>query len=457
MKNLDLMCRLKQFMCALLVCVMTVSLLPVSAFATQTAQGSPAETAPIVEDVLTGQDQSAPKTFTYTYDGLTASVTAQAADGKIADVWTNIPTVHPIFFGCTVLDISLVDHVPGTEVEVVCSIPYDLDTAAGPFALYSLSPSGTRTRIYDYEISYDDSLGLNTTDPVFTFTMDDPGRIAFGPLKSEVPADAMPTDMEVEYYGKETFFVQEEENEDILDEIRAGLSALVTYADGTIHFESLLDAAGYDISVDMTEEGYQTVTVTLSRNMGTVKDKFSLCFCAREASDNRYGVAVETDAPCISRVDIRKTSDLPYSINAVLTSWVSYDITPIYAAGLSLKGTATVTLPIPYGVENPAVYHISDDGKSFSNMKATDNGDGTVSFVTNHFSTFAVGESRDIDLPDAQKHTSNIYVLSNAAPATGIQSVLIVNRNTNGDGYALTDTLKGGKVTEQTSAGANGF
>ena len=50
MKNPHLVYRLKQFMCALLVCVMTVSLLPVSAFAAQPEQDdSPAETAPITE------------------------------------------------------------------------------------------------------------------------------------------------------------------------------------------------------------------------------------------------------------------------------------------------------------------------------------------------------------------------------------------------------------------------
>ena len=50
MKNLDRMYRLKQFMCALLVCVMTVSLLPVSAFAAQPEQNdSPAEIAPVEE------------------------------------------------------------------------------------------------------------------------------------------------------------------------------------------------------------------------------------------------------------------------------------------------------------------------------------------------------------------------------------------------------------------------
>lgn len=73
----------------------------------------------------------------------------------------------------------------------------------------------------------------------------------------------------------------------------------------------------------------------------------------------------------------------------ILTDYVAYDITVAnYVEGTEV----TVTMPIPEGVTNPAVYYVPEDGSDAVNMNATNNGNGTVSFVTNHFSTYVVGE-----------------------------------------------------------------
>lgn len=457
MKNLKSVYRLKQFMCALLVCVMTVSLLPVSAFATQAE-----ETAPVVEEVATESDQTGLTTVSYgPLYGLAMNATAQATGGSIAEFWETIPERF-ILTNCTVLDLTLVDYVPNTPVDVVCSIPYDMDTIEGTFALYTVDSEGNRTRVYDYELFFEDSLGLNTTFPVFTFTMGGPGRIVFGFLNSDVPADTKPAELEVNYSGSELFFVQDEENEDILDEIRAGLTAMVTCTDGTRYVDTTLNE-DYTISVNMTEVGYQTVTVTLNRKMGTVEDVFSVCFCPTQILESYNGVTVETDTPGVLGTSVRKVKSPSIAIDHLLENYVAYDISLHHALGDTFNGTAAVTLPIPEGVTNPKVYYVSDDGKTITDMKATDNGDGTVTFITDHFSTFIVGNGNTeitvadpIPAPGTYTAKKDAYVLINSAP-TAEKQYLIVSSNTAGPGFALKENQFIGSSVTIKKEGTNTY
>ena len=131
------------------------------------------------------------------------------------------------------------------------------------------------------------------------------------------------------------------------------------------------------------------------------------------------------------------------AIQYVITGdYVAYDITLTYENGYSeTEDAKTVTLPIPEGVTNPVVYYVSDSGKSVVDMKAVNNGNGTVTFTTNHFSTYVVGEGTTIETGSQNATTESttttttktVYVLSNSISSGN--KYLIVNGNSAGDGY----------------------
>ena len=75
------------------------------------------------------------------------------------------------------------------------------------------------------------------------------------------------------------------------------------------------------------------------------------------------------------------------AVSALLTNAVAYDIDIEGEVG-----NIVITLPVPQGVENPAVYYVPGEGKTPVDMKATKNADGTVSFNTDHNSIYVVGE-----------------------------------------------------------------
>ena len=128
------------------------------------------------------------------------------------------------------------------------------------------------------------------------------------------------------------------------------------------------------------------------------------------------------------------------------------------------NGNKTVTLPIPSGVNNPVVYYVSDDGATVTNMNAVKDGNGNVTFTTTHFSTYVIGESTEIEVPENETATGSgsttttekktVYVLV-STPTAGNQYIL-VSRGTSGDGYALKEnTTTGSSIT--VNAAGNGI
>ena len=123
------------------------------------------------------------------------------------------------------------------------------------------------------------------------------------------------------------------------------------------------------------------------------------------------------------------------------TNYKAYDISLIFDTGYSeTTATKTVTLPIPEGVSNPVVYFVSDDGATVSNMNAT-KGDGVVTFTTTHFSTYVIGESVEIKVPENEtvsgsvttggKETKTVYMLTTSI-STG-NEYLIADTSTAGE------------------------
>ena len=204
-------------------------------------------------------------------------------------------------------------------------------------------------------------------------------------------------------------------------------------------------------SFDMATPGTYAVKVSY----GELSTTFSITVYAKVFPDANTGVSAEVSVPGVTYITVKNIA----SSNATISSAVAHLINNYVAYDITLNGyndgeTVVVTMPIPSGVENPVVYYVSDDGKTVTNMHATNNGDGTVSFETNHFSNYVVGDSIEITVDDPKTEYVNyttavekdVYVLV-STPTAGKQYIL-VSTNSAGSGYALKeDTTTGSSIT----------
>ena len=221
-----------------------------------------------------------------------------------------------------------------------------------------------------------------------------------------------------------------------VDDAKSTTSEDIALSDCTV---TITCPSGHDCTLDTVMEkvaigedgNYHQVTVTY---MGA-SDNF--LFSVGEANDlgnSELGVRVSVNAAVSGAVTVAESADENVASameTAKVTNYKAYDITT--EIPLKAGNRATVTLPIPEGVKNPVVYHISDDGATVTDMKAKNNGDGTVSFVTDHFSIYAVGDSR-ISEP-----------MSGSATITGsttedVTVYVRVNSLTNGGKYLIVNS-----------------
>ena len=195
---------------------------------------------------------------------------------------------------------------------------------------------------------------------------------------------------------------------------------------------------GYHITPDdMTTVGVKKVTVSYGGHSG----EFYLWVCLDEFTDNEMGVSIAFDSPNVTSVDVRYGT-----INALATrslswflegEWVVYDITATYSEyKQQMIGTAMVTVPIPDHVTTPAVYYVSEDGKTIHYVSSTDNGNGTVTFLATHFSDYVVGQGTLI--PETENNiTASITRWKLVSSPTSGRNYLIANKNSSGDGFVL--------------------
>ena len=162
---------------------------------------------------------------------------------------------------------------------------------------------------------------------------------------------------------------------------------------------------------------------------------------------NNTGVAVTS--PKVEKVEAEVNTADPVveaAVEELLTNYISYDIT---VEGEFEEGdVAVVAVPAPADLKNPAVYYVADDG-STERMKVTGYEDGVVTFETTHFSTYTVGDSTVIDVPNAgtasgskeETTTQSREVYVQVADFNGAGDYLIANTNTaTSNGNLLTAT-----------------
>ena len=269
-----------------------------------------------------------------------------------------------------------------------------------------------------------------------------------------IPEGAALTGLSLSGPAKTMYFLNEEIHDDgnVYIDI-TGLTVTAYYMYEETEYTRILEwnqfneeIDGYALTADdMTTPGEKTVTISY----GGYSARFKLWVCEKEVIDEDTGVEITFDTESVISVSVDTTLPNKDQEKALQGRFVGeavyYDITARYAAGAKeLSGKATVTLPIPEGVINPMVLYVSPGGDTVENMLAHDNGDGTMTFVTDHFSTYAVGESTTITLgkEDAEVESTtrpvnkNVWILTDSV-APGDQ-VLIVSSNSN-SGYILGD------------------
>lgn len=105
-------------------------------------------------------------------------------------------------------------------------------------------------------------------------------------------------------------------------------------------------------------------------------------------TDEENNVSVSgTTATGITVEDKSRDQVVASALNGKLAKgFFAYDIT---LDGYTKGDTATVTMPAPSGAN--AVYYVSDDGSTVEEIEGATFDDGTVTFTTTHFSTYAAG------------------------------------------------------------------
>ena len=322
--------------------------------------------------------------------------------------------------------------------------------------LYHVAEDGTMTPI-SYTVNTLDT-GVN----YLVFSTDLTGIFAYG-------QPALP-----EGYALSRIFVDSPVTNyfvgDSLDMVTPTVYAIYTKADceDIVREIYILDdyatTDGYTFSgYDMTKTGAQIVTVTY----GDCSTSFGIRVWSRDIPNGGSGVGVTLGGGEFGVTGINVTESTNKKLataiaNELVTgTYVAYDISLTYAPGYAAgDGEKTVTMPIPAGVTNPAVFYVSDDGKTVENMNAVKNEDGTVSFVTTHFSLYVVGQSTSIEVPDPQPATQTttkpttkektVYVLVETIDEDG--QYLLVNKNTVAtDANMLTATNNGVGNTNNTT------
>lgn len=395
----------------------------------------------------------------------TDQVSVQATADNISGLTvTNVygtPDLSGVFADYMSVSVTPAGITEGAEV-VYSMLVFDEIPTDG-IVLYHVSADGKTLTPISYTLTTSESGGN-----YLNFTTDLTGIFAYGLVV--VPDGYALSKIEVSNVVKTEYFVG-----DSLDMVSPVVTA--TYIkEGAEDFTRILyikdDYAttdGYTISgYNMVKPGAQTVTITYE-NCTT---SFDINVWGETFTDETTGVVVTVGAEEYGVSTATVTESVNENIADAVAdvikgdNYKAYDITLNFTEGYETNtAEKTVTLPIPDGVTNPAVYYVSDDGETVEKMPTTLSEDGkTVTFKTTHFSTYVIGESTEITVPDAETATGSgttttteekeVYVLV-STPTAGEQYI-IVNRNSAGSGYALKEnTTTGASIT--VNAAGNGI
>ena len=416
-------------------------------------------------------------TITANYQGMTDTIDVTVAlyDEVLNDNGDLLIGVEAISQGATALEVTwdddadailyenglYTDYVvydlamtnPGETTEYAMSLVDNMDTTN--LVVYHVADDGTLTKV---EHKIEDDCVVFTTSLTGTFAY---GTIAVpeGYTLDSITLAGIPTDL---FVGGS------------LDLLNAVITA--TYIkDDAENFVRVLTVYDYDENnfsgFDVNVAGKQTAVFTFEGVEATLDihvwgEEFTVDGVTVHVGEDEYGV---TNAV----VSGSNNENVDTAVAGLLEegSYTAYEISLSFAEGyVTNDKDKTVTLPVPEGVTKPAVYYVSADGAKVEKMPATVSENGTtVTFTTTHFSTYVVGESTEITVPDEVTATGSgttttteekeVYVLVSSISAAG--DYLISNTNSaTTSAHLLTASSNGvtdtSNVTIKTGTDADG-
>ena len=347
-----------------------------------------------------------------------------------------------------------------------------------PTSTGSYSSSGTRKNTAMAVTIYENAIGLTTYDTAGVYT----GSYALDvAITRDHKGTAAPTVTGLTVSGQEEYAVGEGFQVPTIT---------ATYSDGTTKALSQEECT-VSGSFDMEQAGNYQVTYTYEGQSAVYSFKVVATETPEPSVPETDPTEPETDptepetdptepedenvtlsdshgitvtAPHISNLQAEELSAdaVKAAVEELMTTYKAYDIV---IAGYTDGDTAYVTLPIPAGVTDPVVYHVDGNTATIMPITNIDWENRTVTFVTNHFSTYVVGQRAASDITlDSQNATvegststvtKTYYVLTNTIEAG--ESYLIATSNTasNTTRYLLSNNNNNPGRTEVTIKSGN--
>ena len=417
--------------------------------------GSYAVNETITREFAPAEEETATKK-TFMSDDEMALVTATATNATITNVSGDISAMDALIDNYAAYSVSMEGYVEGTEISIYLALPEDM--SATNVVLYRIDADGNYTQITDYEVVLDTTGFCNL---VFAEEYDSLATYAYGTPIVQIPEGAVLTNLTVVNKGITKYFVTENSTE-VLPLNITGLVVTATYSNGTETVNKVIPwnefgkiADGYALTFDMKVLGDQDVVVTYQYGDDMLTGSFPIWI----GSETVYAddVTVTVQKPCVTDVayeDVSSDSTVAAGMSYLLTEgFIAYDISLSYVDDKGLDGgNATVKMPAPANAN--AVYYLNTKTGSLEKVEGATFENGYVTFTTDHFSIYVVGEISEEDektltLGNTTTTPKTVYVLSSGNPSPNT-SYLIVNGNSAGNYYALAKNNGSVAATEVT-------
>ncbi|MGN0515629.1 leucine-rich repeat protein [Eubacterium sp.] len=177
---------------------------------------------------------------------------------------------------------------------------------------------------------------------------------------------------------------------------------------------SLSDVYGSDIYYNGTKNDWSNISIETCFDDNTVisrihctdgdinvVDKKTAQTTSKTGLENKVKVDYTDDVDIFdeSKGEVTLNAEIVDNITTIdnINTIVTYDL-KLYQNGkiVQPKGYVKVTIPKPLGIKNPKVIYVDENNKS-TIIPTIDNGDGTLSFQTNHFSIYAIYEASSVE------------------------------------------------------------
>lgn len=392
----------------------------------------------LVERKISRAHKTAPASGTVTAAGVTFTAPGLTETGTTVTDVTETNDLSQLFYDYTVLEVTAGAYAGG---EVSYSVALDSDMNTENLALYYLD--GAQQIPMEFRlVSGEDGVSyLEYTAAVDGLFAYGEGRVPEGYALTHITIDNVP----------DRYFVGTDL--DLSDAV-----VTLTYTkDGADNINRHLAAQswdGYFTGYDCNTAGVQTVTFTYEG----LKKTFQVEFCPKVITWPAEGEAQVTIAHEILGLafdKVQNNTDAAFVTAAMagkLTGYVAYDIT---LKGYTDGQQVTVTLPVPADTVDAKVFYVPENGEPVD-MNAQISADGeSATFVTDHFSTYVVGDSYELVVDDPVQDSFEdyettvtgeaevYYVLDTDGLLDKGAQYLIVNSGTasNSNRYALNNSL----------------